>query len=243
MDFGSLIRSPEHVHADLVQLPDQTLMTKSGCKIYFPARWTEQRLAFLGNETYVFGFFAIVVGTHYVVGRACTMFKLSPAYTKQVTIGDEVFYELGFDPGTTVVKNLNCVMDDTLPYQMYHEFIELGKLPSYQGYYDQANMFESCIALAGVKLGANEAVLSAIASSVLKDPDDLTRSYAFRLNLVSDGQQTSVPAPTVVPFRDVQYGATNTTAKIMGSYSDLAITSALVNPSERNEPFEDLLRE
>lgn len=243
MDFSTLVRSPEHVHADLIKLPDLSVITKSGCKIYFPARWTEQRLAFLGNETYVFGFFAIVVGNYYVVGRACTMFRLSPAFTKQVNIADEVFYELTFDPGTTVVKTLNCVMDDTLPYQMTHEFIELGKIPQYQGYYDQANMFESCIELTGVKLCANEAILSAIASSVLKDPDDLQRSYAFRLDSVVEGQQHTLPTPAIVPFRDVQYGPTNTTAKLTGSYPDLAITSALVNPSTRNEPFEDLLRE
>jgi len=167
------------------------------------------------------------------------MMHISPAFTKQVQIGDESYYEFRFDPGTTVVKSLNCVMDDTLPYQMYREFIELGKIPVYLSYSDMANLFESCGELCGVDLGANEAVLSAIASSVMKDPDDMRRSFSFKINSILDELSER---PAIVPFRDVQYGATNTTAKIMGSYSDLAITSALVNPSERNEQFEDLLR-
>lgn len=241
MNFSHWVRSPERVHESLFETPDGKVVTTKGCKIYAPARWAEQRLAFIGNETILFGFFALVVDDkYYICGRACTMFSLLPALTKQVQINDESYFEFTFDPDTTVIKNLNCVMDDTLPYQMYHEFIELGKIPGYLTYSDQANLFESVIQLCGVKLGANEAVLSAISSSVMKDPEDLSRSYAFKIDSIKEERNYT---PAIVPFRDVQYGATNVTAKLMGSYSDLAITSALVNPSERNERFEDLLRE
>ena len=240
MNFSQLKRAPNKVHETLLTTEDGKVITTKGCKIYAPARWAEQRLAFIGNDTILFGYFLIVVeNAYYVCGRACTMFPLQPAVTKQVQIGDDSYLEFTFDPGTTVIKNLNCVMDDTLPYQMHHEFIELGKIPGYLSYSDQANLFESVIELCGVKLGANEAVLSAIASSVMKDPEDLGRSYAFKINSIANEREFT---PAIVPFRDVQYGATNVTAKLMGSYSDLAITSALVNPSERNERFEDLLR-
>lgn len=235
MFITGLQRSPDLIKQDWVEQPDGTITTKAGCKIYIPARWAEQRLAFIGNETFALGYFAVVVGQAYAVVTACTMVSLAPSITRQTTIGDTSYYEFWFDPGTTVVRNVNCVMDDTMPYQMYREFIELGKVPGYMDYYDMCNLFESVPTLAGVTLGANEAVLSAIASSVMKDPENLSRSFAFRLG-------ESGVEPAIVPFRDVQYGATNTTAKLMGSFSDLAVTAALVNPSERQERFEDLLR-
>lgn len=233
------VRRAEVIHNDWVPQSDGSIVTKAGCKIYIPARWTEQRLAFIGNETVIFGFFAVMVGEAYGVCNAATMVSIRPGSTRQVNIDGFAYYEFSFDPGTVVVRNLNCVMDDTMPYQMYREFIEMGKVPPYLNYTDACNMFESCGELCGVTLGANEAVLSAISSSIMKDPQDLGRSYAFCINAIADQNKVR---PAVVPFRDVQYGATNTTAKIMGSYSDLAVTAALVNPSERTEDFEDLLR-
>jgi len=235
MFINGLQRNPELIKKDWVTQEDDTIITKAGCKIYVPARWAEQRLLYIGNETFALGYFAVVIGQSYAVVTTCTMVSLAPSITKQVTIGDTSYYEFQFDPGTIVVRNVNCVMDDTMPYQVYREFIELGKVPGYLNYYDMCNLFESVPELAGVSLGANEAVLSAIASSVMKDPDDLRRSFAFRVG-------ESGVEPAIVPFRDVQYGATNTTAKLMGSFSDLAVTAALVNPSERQERFEDLMR-
>lgn len=239
MFIESLTRNPDVINNDWVETPDGKIMTKAGCRFYIPARWTEQRLAFIGNETVIFGYFAIVIGKVYAVCNLCTMVQIAPGTTRQVSIGGNAYYEFSFDPGTTIIKNVNCVMDDTLPYQMYREFIEMGKVPPYLAYSDVCNLFESCIEVCGVTLGANEAVLSAIASSIFKDPDDLSRSFAFKIDSIKSELLVN---SVIVPFRDVQYGATNTTAKLMGSFSDLAVTGALVNPSERNEKFEDLLR-
>lgn len=239
MFIKDLVRKASVIHDDWMEQADGTVITKQGCKIFIPARWTEQKLAFIGNETIVLGFFAVQVGQAYGVCTAAIMVSLDPGATRQLMIDGNAYYELSFDPGTTVVRNVNCVMDDTMPYQIYREFVEMGKIPPYLEYSDVANLFSSCAELCGVTLGANEAVLSAISSSVMKDPDDLNRSFAFRINSIVE--QTKL-RPAIVPFRDVQYGATNTTAKLMGSYTDLAVTAALVNPSERNEDFEDLLR-
>lgn len=263
MDFRRLIRDPARIHETLVELPDHTVITKTGCKIYIPARYAEQRLALIGNEIFIFGIYAIVVGEetgeneisrsvveptglisqsprgYYGVSNACTMLNISPGFTRIVKGRDQSYYEFSFDPGTVVIRNSFAVMDDTLPYQMYREFIEMGKVPEFFAYEDMANIFISVVELAGVKLGANEAILSAIASSVMKDPDDLRRSYAFIINHIDEQLSRRYG---VVPFRDVQLGATNNTAKLMGSFSDLATSSMLVNPSTRSEPMEELLR-
>lgn len=256
MDFKRLVRDGSVIHEMLVELPDHSIITKKGCKIYIPARYAEQRLAHISNEIFIFGIFAIVVdnGTPavgistdlsaapsrvYGVSNACTMLNIAPGAQRVVKSRDQSYYEFSFDPGTTLIKNSYAVMDDTLPYQMYREFIEMGKVPEFFSYEDMANIFISVVDLAGVKLGASEAILSAIASSVIKDPEELRRSFAFVINEIDEQLKHRY---SVVPFRDVQLGATNNTAKLMGSFSDLATSSMLVNPSTRSEPMEELLR-
>lgn len=255
MDFRQLVRDSGQVHDNLVELPDHTIMTKKACRIYVPARYAEQRLAYIGNEVFIFGIFAIVYGNDilqvglrtepnsfsgfYGVSNACTMLNIAPSSQRIVKTREQSYYEFSFDPGTTVIRNSYAVMDDTLPYQMYREFIEMGKVPEFFSYEDMANIFISVVDLAGVKLGASEAILSAIASSVIKDPEDLRRSFAFAINEIDEQLKRRY---SVVPFRDVQLGATNNTAKVMGSFSDLAASSMLVNPSTRIEPMEELLR-
>ena len=48
--------------------------------------------------------------------------------------------------------------------------------------------------------------------------------------------------PVFIPLRSVVYGATNTTNKLAGSYFNEGVISALVSPSTRIEPIEELLR-
>ena len=240
MDFGKLIRDADKVKAQLKELPNSSVVTLHGCKIYIPARYVEQGLAFIGNENYIFGMYAMVVGdTYYAVSNACTLLHIHPSGTSTVRCNDTDYYEFSFDPGTTVITTTNAVRDDVLPYKMYKEFVEMGKVPCYFDYVDCANMFVSVPHFCGVELGATEAIVSAIGSSICKNPKDLTQPYSFTLRNIEERRK--VPF-AVVPFRDVQFGATNTTAKIMGSYSDQALTSALVNPSQRNEGIEDGLR-
>lgn len=240
MDFRKLTRDADKVKAQLRELPDASVVTLHGCKIYVPARYVEQGLAFIGNENYIFGMYAMVVGdTYYAVSNACTLLHIHPSGTGTVRCDEVDYYEFSFDPGTTVFTTVNVVKDDVLPYKMYKEFVEMGKVPCYFDYVDCANMFTSVPHYCGVDLGANEAIVSAIGSSICKNPKDLTQPYALILKNIADRHRQPF---TIVPFRDVQFGATNTTAKIMGSYSDQALTSALVNPSQRSEGIEEGLR-
>ena len=45
-----------------------------------------------------------------------------------------------------------------------------------------------------------------------------------------------------IPLRSVAYAASNTTNKLAGSYFSVGLTSALVNPTERVEKIEAILR-
>ena len=76
------------------------------------------------------------------------------------------------------------------------------------------------------------------AAAITRDSANRAKYYRHTL---SDLPSEDRP-PTFIPLRSVTYGATNTTAKLMGSYWNDGLTSALVNPSEKTERIEQLLR-
>jgi hypothetical protein len=64
----------------------------------------------------------------------------------------------------------------------------------------------------------------------------------FYRHQFKDTKQLTDKPPEIIALRSVQDGASNTTAKLMGAYLDEGINSALVDPAERLERVEDLLR-
>lgn len=238
--FGGMRRNGALTHQDWIEVPDGSVITKEGCKVYFPVSWTECGLASVGDDIRVLGFFAVVYGKQFSVGSAMSSVRFTPATVNIIKTLDEDYYELTFDQGGLVMDTTSMVIDDTTSYRVYKRFIEMGKIPVYMDSLDIITMFKHVAYCCGSRLGDSESVLTLISSSVLRDAEDLTKP----LNLV---QTTPFEHGNydfaVVPFRDVQYGATNVTAKLTGSYADIAINSALVNPSDRSEAMEDGLRQ
>lgn len=240
MDVSKLKRDAAKVHAYLKEAGDGSLITTKGCKIYIPSSYAECQLASVGNETHILGIFAIVVeDQYYGVSLANAMMRIEPSATNTVDVDGSSYIEFYFEPGATVIPALELVKEDTLTYHIYDEFIAKGHVPWFISYIDLGNLFASAPYHAGVKLGANHAVLELIASVVARDPKD--RTLYYRQTVKSMDEVLSRP-PALIPFRSVTYGATNTTAKLMGAYFDEGLTSALVNPSQRTEKIEELLR-
>lgn len=240
MNAADLIRDASRVHAHLMETDDGALITTKGCRIFIPGRFAEKTLATISNEVYIVGIFAIVVeGKYYGVSLANAMMRIEPSSTETVMFGEDEYIEFCFEPGSTVISSTELVRNDTLLYEIYDEIIAKGHVPWYISYDDLGRLFESSEKHAGVRLGANHAILEMIAAAITRDPADLTRYYRQAVKARED-QFTNPPA--VIAFRNVTYGATNTTAKLMGAYFDDGLTSALVNPSQRVEPIEEILR-
>lgn len=240
MDPSQLKRDPKRVHQDLSVLRDKRMITKEGCKLYIPARFQEQKLASIGAESYVLGIFAIVVGDkYYGVSNVPSMMKVDPATINTVTIEEEDYLELVFEAGDTVVSNVDLVKNDALLYYIYNEVIAKGHVPWYINYEDLGRLFEQSKKYAGASLGANHAVMEMIAASVTRDASNKTKFYRHTVESKDDLEKRP---PVMIPLRSVTYGATNTTAKLIGAYWDEGVTSALVNPSDKVEPIEEILR-
>jgi hypothetical protein len=237
VDIPNLKRDAEYVKGTLEVLGD-TIVTRTGCKIHIPVHYQESNLMQIGAENYILGIFAVIVDdAKYCVNSAITMMRIDPTFMSTFKYDDTEYYEFYFEPGSVVFSNTMVMVNDVVAYYVYDEFVAKGRIPWYMTYADMGKLFASSGQYAGISIGANRAVMEMMIASIARNPKDLTQYYRHYRN-----ESTDPELPTWVPGSSVIYGATNTTAKIIGSYFDLAVVSALNNPSTRTERIEDILR-
>lgn len=239
MDIAKLRRDPDAVKRTLIVKDDKVITTKT-TYVYFPVRYAEKKLAEIASVIRTIGFFVTVVDDVYSVSKICADVSLRPSSISRKVIAEDEYYELQFDPGALLITNTNLIKNDTLPYYVFDEIVAKGHIPWYLNYEDMNKLFVSVRKYAGVNLGTQNTIHEMIAASISRLKSDKTKYYRYSVN---DRKSFSAGDVSFVPFRSTVYGATNTTARLLGSYFDDNMISALANPSEKVEPVEALLRQ
>lgn len=241
MDVTQLRRNAAAVKAVIAETEDGRLVVTKACNLYTPARFVEKGLAHIGNETYVVGIYGLVIEEtgEYAVSLANAMMGIDPSWSNIVNIEGSDYIEFHFEPGQTLCTNVNLIKNDILVYHIYNEIIAKGHIPWYMNYLDMGKLFDSALYHGGLNLRASPATLQMIAAVISRDIQDRTKYY--RQTVTSLDQAIRV-RPAFIPFRNIAYGATSTTAKLIGAYFEEGLTSALINPSTRLEKVESLLR-
>lgn len=234
-----LKRNATKVHAHLVEDGDALVTTKA-CTMTFPNRWVDKNLAEIGETTYVAGYFCLInEDGFYTVNSACAMVPTAPSSISIVDKDGVEYIEFGYEPGDTVIVNLNLAKNPKLTYYVFNEFLAMVNIPWYFNYIDLINLFKSCRKHADVTLSKRITILSMLVTLVARDPSNLNEYFRRSIKNFSDSE---VSRPHWVGLRSTTHGATNTTARLGGNNFDNNLTAALVNPTERSEPFEQLLR-
>lgn len=236
---NNLVRNADKVKSTLVEDGDQ-LITKTGCKIYIPTRWTDKHLAVVGKEVRIIGVFPMVVEDKYIsISSAVATMPLTPSRTSIVTIGEEECYEFLFDKGAVICPNLNLVRVSTMAYYLYDEIIAKAHVPWFLDYSDVLRLLHTAKMHGDIVLAANNVPMELLAATISRQSKDVTKYFR---HLVPNEKASMVFKPDYVPLGNVLVGATNTTAKIMGNYLDDGITSALINPTTQIDPVETVYR-
>lgn len=239
MDLSTLKRDPAKVRAACRVVGDQVIAVRQ-VKIVIPERFVEKQLAHIGAETFSVGIYAMVVDDrYYAVSRINARIQLQPSSINTVKFGDDTYLELIFDPGSVIIVSRQLVVADELIYQIFDEFISKGNVPWYIDYDDLARLFETSDHHAGVRLASRHAILAMISAAITRSRKDRTRYYRHVIQSQDDLAKREY---AVIPLRSVSYGTTNTTSRLIGSYWNDGLTSALVNPSTKQEQIEELLR-
>lgn len=240
MDHTRWKRDPSKVHAALTESADGSVVTSRPISIYIPERFTEKQLADIGAETYITGIFAMVVDdTYYAVSTVNATMRIIPTTISTVKFDEDTYLEFSFAPGSVVIADTQLIKADSLVYKIFDEIIAKGKTPWYLAYEDLGTLFETADTHAGVRLAPSHAILEMFVAATARDPNDRSKYYR---HTVQDRKQLETSPPEMIPLRSVSDGATNTTAKLMGSYFNDGLDSALTNPSSKKENIEQLLR-
>lgn len=240
MALKGYIRDPERIKANLKVMEDKSVVAKAPCKLVVPARFQERNLASLGSDVYILGVWALILeDKYYGISMTDAMMQIDPVSTQTVLMDDDEYLEFSFDKGSRVFVTTDLLKSETLTYHIFDEFLSKGNVPWYLEYEDLPHLFDTAEYHAGMKVGGNHAIFEIICAMIGRVHND--RQKYFRHIAKSHKDQIATP-PDFVPFRSVIYNATNTTAKLLGSYPSDGLTSALVNPAQKVESIEELLR-
>lgn len=235
---GPVVRDGAAVSKSIAEVEEQWI-TKTGCFIYIPKRFEEAGMAEIGEYSRIACIYMMVVGGNYSIVNRCTMMHITPDTVSVVNINGDEYYEFGFNKGAVVTPNVNLVKNDTFTYNIYNELIAKGRVPLYLRYEDLSKVLLTAPYHAGLTFAPTNAVMEMVTAAITRDPKNYTRYY----RAVSKGSADQVAnPPAFIGLRNIQYGATNTTSKLMGSYLEIGVRSALVSPSTENEGVEDILR-
>lgn len=238
MIIEQLKRDPKAIASCLRALPDDRLITTKPCCIYVPVQYENCGLAKIEIDKYILGIFALVMGDEYCVFMVDAMVSIDPVSTNKVKIHGDEYYEFSFDAGSTVIKNMNTVKTDTITYVIFDQFFQKGNIPWYVGYEELGRIFDTAKKYAGANIGTEREVTQLIASIVARDPRDRNKSYRTSVSSLEDVHRMP---PRFIPLMGIS-AATNTMTKIGGSYFSKGLVSALINPAERPERIETILR-
>lgn len=237
--WHGLTRDASKVTAGLKKQGD-AVYALGPCRIYIPKRYESAAMADIGESVTFVGIYAIAVGDYYAVDTIPALMATVPTNINTVKIDDVDYYEFEYEKGSEVIANTKLVQNKLLLYSIDSEIYSKGRVPGYLSYEDIAKLFDRSGEFGGMRLGANKAVMAMIAMTIARSAED---GVTFYRHVIKDKSELLSNPPTYVALRNIGITASNTTAKLLGSYFDKGLTSALINPSDRNEGIEDLLRQ
>lgn len=241
MDFSSLKRDAAKIEAAIKITPDGRHIALKPITCYFPRRWENAKLATLGEPNRVVGLFVIVTEDGYYAPLShLARLEMVPTSTILVDIDDSDYVGFFFESGATIIETDELLVDDKIPFLVYDEFFAKGNVPPYMTGEDLAKLETSAATAAGLDLSGTNVPLEIMASAMARDSKNI-RTY-FR-HTIKDAQEAQTKKPEFVALSNVLVGPTNTIARVMGSYFDDGLMSALTHPTERVEGIESLLRQ
>jgi hypothetical protein len=239
MNVTQLKRDASRIRSALKELPDGSLVATKDLQIHIPARYHEKNLASSGNETYVVGHFAYVdTDGFYAVNRTNSMLRIAPITQSKYNYEgmDYVVYE--FPKGSTVVENMDLIVNNDLPFDVFVFYVDQALIPWWMNYEDLGKLFQNSAYYSEFRVGADVSIFEAMVATIARNPKDLNEYYRHTLKTAADLNKR----PGHVPFKSVIFGPRSPMAKLLGNYINQAIPSALVNEADQIDSVEKHLR-
>lgn len=217
---------------------DAVVFTTQDCTIEVPSRFMERDLGDIGERILVYGLFAIIFNDgKYKVLNVCAKVELFPYQFEKVMVDDTEYYRFGFKKDTPVFSR-TVVRNDLLMYEAFDEFFFKGKLPWYVNHEMKSKVFDTASSHANSNVASNAQAMEFAISLTSRDNRDRTKLIRQTATSLADFDKYG----TTVPMASVYYGIKSPLNKITGSYFREGIVSSLVNPVDKADRVEQVLR-
>lgn len=213
------------------------IFTGEKCEVYVPQRYSVHDLLMIENEVRTLGIFEIHVKEkdidhqfNYLLPAILTM---CPSSTYRQKINGREYWVLVFEQGDVFIKNKTLIKQGFIITAMFKEFVVNGNFPSFLSYQQLATLFDKAQETCGVDLRVPHPIFELIYAHLARDQHDLTRPYRYTDQL---------EPPHLIGVKNVAYATSSTTARIIGSYMNIGMNAAIINPAQKQSPIEDMLR-
>jgi len=122
---------------------------------------------------------------------------------------------------------------------LFSEFVINGNVSFGFNLLDLIKLFNFAEKYCNFTVGANPQIFEAIINIISRDRQNLNQLWRYTAKTLDD---ITLNPPTIIGLRNAAKTSTNTTAKLVGSYFSDGKVSALINPSDRVEGVEEILR-
>lgn len=235
-----LIRNAGKVLAALTDLPGKPVIAKEAITIQLPVRFKEVDLCKIGEQTYAYGLFAMILDSgDYALMNVNAYLELGQAHVEISKVDETEYYNFRFEAGDVLFKTKELVCRANLIYKAIEEFIFKGKAPWYVEYEDMGKIFDTAKHHAKTTANIMPSIVEFMAAYIARSKED-------RVKFVREGAKSYEDFTRKrlewVPMRSVYWSAPGTVNKLAGAYFSDGVVSALVNPSAKTEKIEGILR-
>jgi len=230
---------PEFVLSKLKRV-DDTVLCSERATIYVPTKYENDGLVEFGSSLYTIGIYVLMVVDKWCMSSAGIMIRIEPSsYSVVKGDDDESYFAFVFDAGEAVIPNTKCVKNELLNYYVFQHMIYRGNVPNFMSVNDLATLYDTMDYYTGATVSPNFAVYELSVSRCLRSKDNIRQDVRYAIEKQSDLFRRDFPS---IPIDTPTFTATNTMGMLLGPYMEDSVTNVLLNPSTRNENFEEIIR-
>lgn len=208
--------------------------TGNKLECFIPQRYANNNYLIIGDKVNALGVFTMVIDDKITCGlQLPAVIEIEPNEIYEANVDDTAYTVCKLNKGNRLMTSMQVMQIDKIGYFMWTEFLNTGHMPSYVDYDNVNNLFDDLGECTGRGLPGNHAVFELILSHIYRDADNLDIKYR-------NTKMTKPPAR--VSLQDVSYGPSTTSGRILGSYSEIGLNSALIKPNKENSELEDIFR-
>lgn len=238
MDYLTLPRKPDKLKEVLKEEEDGSLVALKQIEIHIPTRFEENGFTEISEVVRSYLVVGVVVEkSFYFSLTAMLQIEFVPRDMEEVSIDNNRYHVLMFNPGDIVIRNMNVLQDTNCAYKYFTEFKTYARIPWYIN--DPSvfsGLFDNAKEETGKTVGMSPQTIRVFDAYQFRDPDNLDQPYRY-----SKAMDEGNP-PRIVGLNNPSMVVEGAIARSMGGYLNDTTIATIVNPNTKSSKIEKIVK-